>query len=73
MESDLKAQEHFKSQFKALQEQQQRKLQNLMERKKDKQSSQKVNNGDAKETFGIPNDLNLFETEQPVTEDDNKR
>uniref|UniRef100_A0A8C3BHF7 Coiled-coil domain-containing protein 13 n=1 Tax=Cairina moschata TaxID=8855 RepID=A0A8C3BHF7_CAIMO len=73
MESDLKAQEHFKSQFKALQEQQQRKLQNLMERKKDKQSSQKVNNGDAKETFGIPNDLNLFETEQPVTEDDSKR
>uniref|UniRef100_A0A8B9ZPU1 Coiled-coil domain-containing protein 13 n=1 Tax=Anas zonorhyncha TaxID=75864 RepID=A0A8B9ZPU1_9AVES len=44
-----------------------------MERKKDKQSSQKVNNGDAKETFGIPNDLNLFETEQPVTEDDSKR
>nr|XP_047918250.1 coiled-coil domain-containing protein 13 isoform X1 [Anser cygnoides]XP_047918251.1 coiled-coil domain-containing protein 13 isoform X1 [Anser cygnoides] len=73
MESDIKAQEHFKSQFKALQEQQQRKLQNLMERKKDKQSSQKVNNGNAKETFGIPNDLNLFETEQPVTEDDSKR
>ncbi|KAI6074754.1 Coiled-coil domain-containing protein 13 [Aix galericulata] len=60
-------------QFKALQEQQQRKLQNLMERKKDKQSSQKVNNGNARETFGIPNDLNLFETEQPVTEDDSKR
>ncbi|XP_055565933.1 coiled-coil domain-containing protein 13 [Falco biarmicus] len=72
MESDMKVNEHFKSQFKAYQEQQQRRLQNLMERKK-KQNSQKDDNGNAKETFGIPNDLNLFETGQPVNEDDSKR
>lgn len=73
MESDINGNEHFKSQFKALQVQQQRRLQNLMERKKEKQNSQKGNNGNGKETFNIPTDLNLFETEQPVTEDDSKR
>ncbi|KAM7123818.1 coiled-coil domain-containing protein 13 isoform 1-T4 [Ciconia maguari] len=73
MESDIKVNEHFKSQFKAYQEQQQRRLQNLMERKKEKQNSQKGDNGNAKEMFRIPNDLNLFETEQPVNEDDSKR
>ncbi|XP_074701742.1 coiled-coil domain-containing protein 13 isoform X3 [Strix aluco] len=73
MESDIKVNEHFKSQFKAYQEQQQRRLQNLMERKKEKQNSQKGDNGNAKETFRIPNDLNLFETGQPVNEDDSKR
>ncbi|XP_065600878.1 coiled-coil domain-containing protein 13 isoform X2 [Cyrtonyx montezumae] len=71
MESDINGNEHFKSQFKALQVQQQRRLQNLMERKKEKQNSQKGNNG--KEAFNVPSDLNLFETEQPVTEDDSKR
>ncbi|XP_064301232.1 coiled-coil domain-containing protein 13 isoform X4 [Phalacrocorax carbo] len=73
MESDVKVNEHFKSQFKAYQEQQQRRLQNLMERKKEKQNSQKGDNGNAEETFRIPNDLNLFETGQPVKEDDCKR
>ncbi|XP_074430054.1 coiled-coil domain-containing protein 13 isoform X3 [Larus michahellis] len=73
MESDIKVNEYFKSQFKAYQEQQQRRLQNLMERKKEKQNSQKGDNGNAKETFRIPNDLNLFETGQPVNEDDSKR
>ncbi|XP_009878796.1 PREDICTED: coiled-coil domain-containing protein 13 [Charadrius vociferus] len=73
MESDIKVDEHFKSQFKAYQEQQQRRLQNLMERKKEKQNSQKGDNGNAKEAFRIPNDLNLFETGQPVNEDDSKR
>ncbi|XP_031463758.1 coiled-coil domain-containing protein 13 isoform X2 [Phasianus colchicus] len=73
MESDISGNEHFKSQFKALQVQQQRRLQNLMERKKEKQNSQKGNNGNGKETFNIPTDLNLFETEQPVIEDDSKR
>ncbi|KAM6412754.1 coiled-coil domain-containing protein 13 isoform 2-T3 [Pluvialis apricaria] len=73
MESDIKVNEHFKSQFKAYQEQQQRRLQNLMERKKEKQNSQKGDNGNAKEAFRIPNDLNLFETGQPVNEDDSKR
>ncbi|XP_063180351.1 coiled-coil domain-containing protein 13 isoform X3 [Chroicocephalus ridibundus] len=73
MESDIKVNEYFKSQFKAYQEQQQRRLQNLMEKKKEKQNSQKGDNGNAKETFRIPNDLNLFETGQPVNEDDSKR
>ncbi|KAM6101732.1 coiled-coil domain-containing protein 13 isoform 2-T3 [Theristicus caerulescens] len=73
MEPDIKVNEHFKSQFKAYQEQQQRRLQNLMERKKEKQNSQKGDNGNTKETFRILNDLNLFETGQPVNEDDNKR
>ncbi|CAM9195996.1 unnamed protein product [Bubo scandiacus] len=73
MESDIKVNEHFKSQFKAYQEQQQRRLQNLMERKKEKQNSQKGDNGNSKETFRIPNDLNLFETRQPVNQDDGKR
>ncbi|CAM9196203.1 unnamed protein product [Bubo scandiacus] len=73
MESDIKVNEHFKSQFKAYQEQQQRRLQNLMERKKEKQNSQKGDNGNSKETFRIPNDLNLFETRQPVNQDEGKR
>ncbi|XP_030350152.1 coiled-coil domain-containing protein 13 isoform X2 [Strigops habroptila] len=71
MESNIKENEHFKSQFKAYQEQQQRRLQNLMERK-EKQNSQKGDNGNAKETFRIPNDLNLFEAGQPVNEDGGK-
>ncbi|XP_042657832.1 coiled-coil domain-containing protein 13 isoform X3 [Tyto alba] len=73
MESDIKVNEEFKCQFKAYQEQQQKQLQYLMERKKEKQNSQKDDNGNAKETFGILNDLNLFETGQPVNEDDSKR
>ncbi|KAM9287970.1 LOW QUALITY PROTEIN: coiled-coil domain-containing protein 13 [Cariama cristata] len=73
MESDIKVNEHFKSQFKAYQEQQQRQLQNLMKRKKEKQNSQKGVSGNAKEAFRMPNDLNLFEIGQPVNEDDSKR
>ncbi|KAM6086992.1 coiled-coil domain-containing protein 13 isoform 2-T4 [Chlamydotis macqueenii] len=44
-----------------------------MERKKEKQDSQKGDDGNAKETFRISNDLNLFEVGQPVNEDDSKR
>lgn len=73
MESDLTVNEQSKSQFKAYQEQQQRRLQNLMERKKERQNSQKGDNSNRKENFGIPNELNLFETRQPVKEDDSKR
>ncbi|XP_074013175.1 coiled-coil domain-containing protein 13 isoform X2 [Numenius arquata] len=73
MESDIKVTEDFKSQFKAYQEQQQRRLQSLMERRKEKQNSQKGDNSNAKETFRIPNDLNLFERGQPVNEDDSER
>ncbi|XP_051468296.1 coiled-coil domain-containing protein 13 isoform X1 [Apus apus] len=73
MESDIKESEHFKSQFKAYQEQQQKRLQNLMEKKKEKQNSLKGDNGNTKEVFRIPDDLNLLETGQPVNEDDSKR
>ncbi|XP_005150063.3 coiled-coil domain-containing protein 13 [Melopsittacus undulatus] len=72
MESNIKENEHFQSQFKAYQEQQQKRLQNLME-KKEKQNGQKGDNGNTKETFRIPNDLNLFETGQPLNEDGDKR
>ncbi|XP_054027255.1 LOW QUALITY PROTEIN: coiled-coil domain-containing protein 13 [Dryobates pubescens] len=68
MESDIKVNEYFTSQFQAYQEQQQQRLQSLMERKKENQSS---DNGNAKETFRIP-DLDLFETEE-VCEGDSKR
>ncbi|KAJ7414970.1 Coiled-coil domain-containing protein 13 [Pitangus sulphuratus] len=72
MESDIKANQDFKSQFKAYQKQQQRRLQNVMERKKEKQNSQK-DNGNTRETLRTPNDLNLFEIGQPVNEDGSKR
>ncbi|KAM9573365.1 coiled-coil domain-containing protein 13 isoform 4-T6 [Guaruba guarouba] len=71
MESNIKENEHFKSQFKAYQEQQQRRLQNLME-KKEKQNGQKGGNGTAMEPFRIPHDLNLFEAGQPLNEDGSK-
>ncbi|XP_061852990.1 coiled-coil domain-containing protein 13 isoform X2 [Colius striatus] len=61
----------FQSQFKAYEEQQQRRLQSLMERKKE--NSQKGDNGNTKEAFGILSDLKLFETGQAVTEDGSKR
>ncbi|XP_065523005.1 coiled-coil domain-containing protein 13 isoform X4 [Lathamus discolor] len=72
MESNIKENEHFQSQFKAYQEQQQRRLHNLME-KKERQNGQKGDNGNTKETFRIPNDLNLFEAGQPLDEDGGKR
>ncbi|XP_062349306.1 coiled-coil domain-containing protein 13 [Cinclus cinclus] len=68
MEPDVEVNEDFKSQFKAYQEQQQRRLQNLMERKKDRQNSQK-NTGSTKETVQALSDLNLFKKGPPVKED----
>ncbi|XP_027551266.1 coiled-coil domain-containing protein 13 [Neopelma chrysocephalum] len=72
MESDIKVNQDFKSQFKAYQKQQQRRLQNVMERKKEKQNSQK-DDGNTGETLRTPDDLNLFEIGQPVNEDGSKR
>ncbi|XP_071416291.1 coiled-coil domain-containing protein 13 isoform X2 [Pithys albifrons albifrons] len=72
MESDIKVNEDLKSQFKAYQEQQQRRLQNVLERKKEKQNSQK-DNGNTRETLRSPNDLNLLEIGEPVNEDGSKR
>ncbi|XP_066057983.1 coiled-coil domain-containing protein 13 [Chamaea fasciata] len=70
MEPDIKVNEDFKSQFKAYQEQQQRRLQDLME-KKEKQNRQK-STGSTKETVRAPSDLNLFKKEPPVKEDASK-
>ncbi|XP_062424704.1 coiled-coil domain-containing protein 13 isoform X1 [Rhea pennata] len=72
MELDVKANEYFRSQFKALQEHQQRRLQNLMQKRK-KENSQKGGSGNAEETFGSPNDLNLFETGQSENDNVSKR
>ncbi|XP_056339820.1 coiled-coil domain-containing protein 13 isoform X2 [Oenanthe melanoleuca] len=71
MEPDIKVNEDFKSQFKAYQEQQQRRLHNLMEKKKEKQNSQK-NTGSTKETVRALSDLNLFKKGPPVKEDASK-
>ncbi|XP_063273113.1 coiled-coil domain-containing protein 13 isoform X2 [Prinia subflava] len=71
MEPDIKANEDVKSQFKAFQEQQQRRLQNLMERKKERQNRHK-NTGSTMETIRALSDLNLFKKELPVKEDTSK-
>lgn len=73
MEPDTKANELFKSQFKAYEEQQQRRLQNLMERKKEKQNGRQGDNGHANETSSILNDPNLLGTGQPAAGGDSKR
>lgn len=72
MEPDIKVNEDFKSQFKAYQEQQRRRLQNVMERKKEKQNSQK-DTGSTRETLRALNDLNLFKIGPPINEDASKR
>lgn len=72
MEPDVKVNEDFKSQFKAYQEQQQRRLQNLKEMKKEKQDRQK-NIGSTTETIRALSDLNLFKKGPPVNEDASKR
>lgn len=72
MEPDIKVNKDSKSQFKAYQEQQQRRLQSLMERKKEKQNRQK-DTGSTKETVRAQSDLNLLEKEFPVKEDTSKR
>ncbi|XP_030798960.1 coiled-coil domain-containing protein 13 [Geospiza fortis] len=71
MEPEVKVNEDFKSQFKAYQEQQQRRLKNLMEAKKEKQDRQK-NTGSTKEIVRALSDLNLFKKGPPVKEDASK-
>lgn len=73
MEPDTKVNEGFESQFKAYQEQRQRRLQDLMEKKKEKQNRQK-STGSTKETVRATSDLNLLKKESPpVKEDASKR
>ncbi|XP_039582562.1 coiled-coil domain-containing protein 13 [Passer montanus] len=71
MEPEVKVNEDFKSQFKAYQEQQQRRLRNLLETKKEKQDRQK-STGSTKETVRALSDLNLFTKGPPVKEDASK-
>ncbi|XP_062972383.1 coiled-coil domain-containing protein 13 [Elgaria multicarinata webbii] len=59
MEFDEEVNENLKMQFKALQEQQQKRMQNLMEKKKEKQQSLKTNKDSQNEAFGVKDDLDL--------------
>ncbi|XP_043397604.1 coiled-coil domain-containing protein 13 isoform X4 [Chelonia mydas] len=70
MESDKGLNENLKIQFKALQEQQQRRLQNLMEKKKEKQRIQKGSSNNPKETFGVQDDLNLFKVDGQLSNEE---
>ncbi|XP_054129893.1 coiled-coil domain-containing protein 13 isoform X2 [Melozone crissalis] len=71
MEPEVKVSEDFKSQFKAYQEQQQRRLRSVMEARKEKQDRQK-STGSTKETVRALSDLNLFKKGPPVKEDASK-
>ncbi|XP_075775871.1 coiled-coil domain-containing protein 13 isoform X3 [Pelodiscus sinensis] len=70
MESDKGLNEHLKIQFKALQEQQQKRLQNLMEKKKEKQPSQKGSSNSPKEIFGVQDDLNLLKVDGQLSDEE---
>ncbi|XP_073190905.1 coiled-coil domain-containing protein 13 isoform X3 [Lepidochelys kempii] len=70
MDSDKGVNENLKIQFKALQEQQQRRLQNLMEKKKEKQHIQKDSSNNPKETFGVQDDLNLFKVDGQLSNEE---
>ncbi|XP_048693367.1 coiled-coil domain-containing protein 13 isoform X2 [Caretta caretta] len=69
MDSDKGVNENLKIQFKALQEQQQRRLQNLMEKKKEKHI-QKDSSNNPKETFGVQDDLNLFKVDGQLSNEE---
>ncbi|XP_063027336.1 coiled-coil domain-containing protein 13 isoform X3 [Melospiza melodia melodia] len=71
MEPEVKVSEDFKSQFKAYQEQQQRRLKSVMEAKREMQDRQK-STGSTKETVRALSDLNLFKKGSPVKEDASK-
>ncbi|XP_039383276.1 coiled-coil domain-containing protein 13 isoform X3 [Mauremys reevesii] len=70
MESDKGLNENLKIQFKALQEQQQKRLQNVMEKKKEKQHGQKGSTNNPKETFGVQDDLNLFKVDGQLSNEE---
>ncbi|KAM7174451.1 coiled-coil domain-containing protein 13 isoform 2-T2 [Macrochelys suwanniensis] len=72
MESDKGLNENLKIQFKALQEQQQKRLQNLMEKKKEKQHGQKQQqpNNNPTETFGVQDDLNLCKVDGQLSNEE---
>ncbi|XP_034298463.1 coiled-coil domain-containing protein 13 isoform X2 [Pantherophis guttatus] len=60
MEADEAVNENLKMQFKALQEQQQKRMKNLLEKKKETQQSLKLDNKENQDkAFGIPDTLSL--------------
>ncbi|XP_057896814.1 coiled-coil domain-containing protein 13 isoform X2 [Melospiza georgiana] len=71
MEPEVKVSEDFKSQFKAYQEQQQRRLKSVMEAKREMQDRQK-STGSTKETVRALSELNLFKKGPHVKEDASK-
>ncbi|XP_066485188.1 coiled-coil domain-containing protein 13 [Tiliqua scincoides] len=67
MELDEEVNENLKMQFKALQELQQKRMQNLMEKKRDKQQSLKTSDEENQnEIFGVQDDLGLSTLDSPV-------
>lgn len=71
MELDEKVNENLKMQFKALQELQQKRMQNLMEKKREKQQSlQNSNEDNKKETFGVQDDLSLSTLDSQMLKED---
>ncbi|XP_072269104.1 coiled-coil domain-containing protein 13 [Pyxicephalus adspersus] len=72
MESDDTINENLRQQFKALQEQQQKRLHRLMERKKEKQSEQEQKQKKS-DTFGVQDQLDLFKLARESSSDLGKR
>ncbi|XP_018122555.1 coiled-coil domain-containing protein 13 isoform X2 [Xenopus laevis] len=75
MESDERVNENLRLQFKALQEQQQKRLQRLMERKKEKeQEEQQQREGySSTDAFGVEDQLHLLQPDSGSTSDIGKR
>ncbi|XP_063309229.1 coiled-coil domain-containing protein 13 [Pelobates fuscus] len=73
MNSDETVNENLRLQFKALQEQQQKRLQRLMERKREKELRQSQKDENQKSTFGIEDDLNLIKKGDSSLSDISKR
>ncbi|KAM5158323.1 coiled-coil domain-containing protein 13 [Mantella aurantiaca] len=70
MESDDTINENLRQQFRALQEQQQKRLQRLVERKKEKQSEPEQRKAHA---FGVQDQLDLLQLERQSSSDLGKR
>ncbi|KAM9308090.1 coiled-coil domain-containing protein 13 [Gastrophryne carolinensis] len=70
MELDDSLNENLRQQFRALQEQQQRRLQRLVEKKKEKHSEREQRKPD---TFGVEDQLNLFQLQHDSSSDLRKR
>ncbi|XP_063780420.1 coiled-coil domain-containing protein 13 [Pseudophryne corroboree] len=72
MESDDAVNENLRLQFKALQEQQQRRLQRLLERKREKQNEQSQEQKKT-DVFGVQDQMNLLQLDSDSSNDMGKR